>query len=363
MTQKKVLIIANSVYQLLNAVHIKSSLLKDTDTELIVTDVTAELYSLIPNIERSALFSRVMFAYTKDISKKYAVGSQNEITDGFINSEKIIREALSDTLSDYSEIYFSNFDTFTRMLAVVYYFSSCDFICFEDGFSTYVIDFLKNGRAPVNQNSEGIKILNKLKKFLLYEPALAMRGDETPNERLPKIDTDDREFISLLNNIFNYKKPQNDADFIFLEQSFRAEGIKTNDIELMKLCRDAVGTSNFIVKPHPRNPQNVPLMLGLTPKYQDNVPWELYLLNEQDKNKTVITVCSNAALTSKIVFSKDINTVMLYELFSGKVLWKEDDVLREYLKRFYLLFASENYYVPKTVFEASNTLKYLGGLL
>ena len=53
------------------------------------------------------------------------------------------------------------------------------------------------------------------------------------------------------------------ADFIFLEQSFRAEGLQNNDLALMRECREAVGPGRFIVKPHPRNPENVPLQLGL----------------------------------------------------------------------------------------------------
>ncbi len=91
------------------------------------------------------------------------------------------------------------------------------------------------------------------------------------------------------------------------------------------------------------------------------MPWELFLLNEPLAGGAVITVCSNAALTPRIVFGMDRNTVMLYRLFEGKVLWKEDDVLRRYLHQFYTQFAGKNYYVPQTVYELRETLNYLGG--
>ena len=57
----------------------------------------------------------------------------------------------------------------------------------------------------------------------------------------------------------------------------------------------------------------------------------------------------------------DVNTVMLYRLFEGKVLWKEDAILKQYLRKFRRQFAGNNYYVPQTVYELQDILTYLGG--
>ena len=146
-----------------------------------------------------------------------------------------------------------------------------------------------------------------------------------------------------------------------MEQSFRAEGIKGNDLALMKECRDVIGRENFLVKPHPRNTENLPYQMGLSRRCPDSVPWELFLLNEGTANKTIITVCSNAALTGRIVFGMDIPTVMLYQLYQGKVLWKEDETLWRYLRIFRNQFAGPHYYVPQTIYELRCILRYLGG--
>ena len=129
----------------------------------------------------------------------------------------------------------------------------------------------------------------------------------------------------------------------------------------MRLCQQAVGPGRFLVKPHPRNPENVPFQLGLTRKYPTEAPWELFLFNENPEHCTTITVCSNAALTSRIVFGMDVNAVMLYRLFEGKILWKEDAILKQYLRKFRRQFAGNNYYVPQTVYELQDILTYLGG--
>ena len=361
MPNNRVLILANSIYQLLTAIHMKKSLLCGRETDLIITDVTPKLPDCLPRLKDTGLFSRVFLAKTRELSKTYKMNRAEDLTEAFQASESLLRWALSDELGTYSEIYFSNFDLFTRMLACRFYPLPCPFICYEDGFSSYVIDFLREERAAVNRHAEGKKIREKLAGFLLYEPHLSLRGDGFPNRPLPKIQRDDLELRSLLNYIFDYRRPQDPAAYIFLEQSFRAEGIKGNDIQLIQECRETDGPGRSVVKPHPRNPENLPFQLGLTRKYADDAPWELFLLNENPEKIAVITVCSNAALTSRIVFGSDMDTVMLYPLFEGKVLWKEDAILKQYLRKFQRQFAGKNYYVPQTIYELRNILSYLGG--
>ena len=45
MQDKKILIIANSIYQLLTAVHMKLSIFKDYKADLIITDITPVSYT------------------------------------------------------------------------------------------------------------------------------------------------------------------------------------------------------------------------------------------------------------------------------------------------------------------------------
>lgn len=362
MQSERVLIVANSVYQLLTAVHMKRTILENCCADLIVTDVTPQLKETVPRLQNTGLFARVLFAATLDLSRKYAGAKDPVLSEGFSNIDRIFRWALSDELGDYTGVYFANFDPFVRMLACRFYDRPCPFYWYEDGFSSYVIDYLREDRALINRHTEGQKIRDKVESVLLYAPRLAMRGDRLPNRALPKICREDEKLKEILNYVFAYKRLEQGADFIFLEQSFRAEGLKNNDIDLMRECRQTVGPGRFIVKPHPRNPENVPMQLGLTRQYPHDAPWELFLLNEDLSDTTVITVCSNGALTSRLVFGMDMNTVMLYRLFQGRVLWKEDEILQRYLHKFYMQFAGKNYYVPQTVYELRSILKYLGGV-
>ena len=365
MSNNRALILVNSVYQLLTAVHLRRTVLSGREADLLVTDILPGWEALLPRLRDTGAFARVLSARAGELNRQYPAAREEAVDEAFRSLLPLFRGTLSDDLGEYSQVYFANFDLFTRMLACWYYTRPCEFIGYEDGFSSYVIDYLREDRAAINRHSDGRKIGDKISVMLLYEPHLAMRGDCLPNRPLPKIPRDDPALRETLNYIFGYRPqdypPDGAADFLFLEQSFRAEGIRTNDLELMRECREAVGPGRFLVKPHPRNPENLPHRLGLTRKYAGTAPWELLLLDQDPAGRTLITVCSNAALTGRIVFGMDIPTVMLYRLFDGRVLWKEDDTLRRYLLRFRRQFAGKRYYVPETVYQLRSLLHYLGG--
>lgn len=357
----RVLVIVNSVYQLFTAVHLRRTLLAGCTADAVLTDILPRHTFYAERLEDTGLFDRVLCASPAAFNAEFAAKKGAELDPAFRDIPRRLNWMLSAPLDTYTEVYFSNYDPFTRMLASCYYGLPCEFVCYEDGFSTYVIDYLRPDRAAINKHPEGRKIAEMVRRVLLFEPHLAVRGDALENQPIPKIHPEDDGLRRVLNHVFDYRPPENRADFIFLEQSFRAEKIRTNDLELMTLCRDALPPGRFAVKPHPRNAENLALQMGLTRKFDADVPWELLLLNEPPRGGAIITVCSNAALTPRIVFGMDLNTVMLYRLFEGKVLWKEDDVLRRYLHQFYTQFAGENYYVPQTAYELRETLNYLGG--
>lgn len=359
MTEDGILFIVNSIYQLLTVIHMRKNLLQEEKADLILTDLLPQPEKYLDKLKKTHLFQRVLFARTKELTGRYIVGDIGKISRAYENHSGILRWVLNENPGSYRQVYFSNYDTFVRMLACEYYGRDCAFYCFEDGFSTYIIDYLREDRAAVNRSREGNKIKEMVRGVWLYEPQLSMGNDSLPNIRIPKISVQDTELKQILNDVFDYRGVKKHPSFLFLEQSFRAENIACNDLELMKLCQQIVGPGNFAVKPHPRNPRNLPYERGLTGKYRNEAPWELFLLNEYPQNQTILTVCSNGALTGRIVLGMDIPTVMLYRLFQGRVLWKEDEILQKYLHKFRVQFAGKNYFVPETVYELKSILNYL----
>ncbi len=357
---EKSLYLVNSVYHLLTAVNLR--LRGPGEADLVLTDVTPGLLELAPRLRETGLFSRVIPARTAELGGRFPMNREEAVDRCFQQGESLLRWALGEELEpSYAQVFYPNFDWLCRLLACRYYRDPCPFYWMEDGFSSYVIDFLRPDRAAVNRHPEGGRLGEKTEAALLYEPGLAMRGDRLKNLPLPKLSRRDGELREALNFVFSYRPPRDLPPFLFLEQSFRAEGISGNDLELMEECQRAVGAENFGVKPHPRNGENRPLALGLTPKLDLAAPWELFLLNEPPGRQVVLTVCSNAALSARLCLGLDESTVLLYKLYTGRVLWKENHILARYLEVFRRQFAGRNTFVPETVYELRSVLKVLGG--
>ena len=94
MLNTRVLIIANSVYQLLTAVHMKRTILDDCEADLIVTDITPQLKDTVPRLQGTGLFARVIFGVTQELNRKYAGDKEAELSEGFRNIDRILRFAL-----------------------------------------------------------------------------------------------------------------------------------------------------------------------------------------------------------------------------------------------------------------------------
>ena len=354
------LFLVNSVYHLLTAVNVKRQLLPQGEADLVVTDLLPGAGDLAARLGETGLFRRVILGQAKELASQFPMNQEEAVERCFQQGDTLLRWALGEELPrGYDRVFFPNFDWLARLLACRY--DGPDFYWIEDGFSSYVIDYARPDRAAVNRHPLGRRLGERTKAALLYEPRLAMRGDRIPNLSLPKLSREDDGVREALNFVFQYRPPRDLPPFLFLEQSFRAENIRGNDLELMALCQRTVGPGNFGVKPHPRNGENLPQSLGLTRKLDLSVPWELFLLNQRESIPTVVTVCSNGALSGRLCLGLDLNTVMLYKLYTGKVLWKEDPVLLRYLETFRRQFAGERTYVPQTPFELESVLKYLGG--
>lgn len=354
------LFLVNSVYHLLTAVNLKRQLLAQGEADLVVTNLLPGAGDLVSRLEETGLFRRVILGRSRELAEQYPMDREEAVSRCLDQRETLLRWALGEELSrEYGRVFFPNFDWLSRLLACRY--DAPEFYWMEDGFSSYVIDYARPDRAAVNRHPLGRQLRAKTRAALLYEPRLAMRGDGLASLPLPKLSREDQGLREVLNFVFQYRTPRDLPPVLFLEQSFRAENIQGNDLELMELCRQAVGPGNFGVKPHPRNGENLPQSLGLTRKLDLSVPWELFLLNQEEHVPTVVTVCSNAALSGRLCLGLDLPTVMLYKLYTGRVLWKEDPVLLRYLEAFRRQFAGKHYYVPQTVFELGSVLKYLGG--
>ena len=208
------------------------------------------------------------------------------------------------------------------------------------------------------------KFIENIERLLLYNPAL-FTGEKMPFpiEKIPAIDYKNKEVKDIFHHIFGEAKLPKQK-FIFLEEAFFDDKIPSNDLELVLRIAEIVGKDQMIIKLHPRNKVNRFKEYGFQTMEHTQVPWEITLMDEDITDKILFTVSSNASITSKLIFEKNMNVIMLYRMFTGKTWLMGNANFSLYHERSIKEFNKDrkNIYCPHSFDEMGEILKYIEGV-
>ena len=322
------LFVCNSVYQILVAMWIQYACCGDTPADMIVSDHMNGGEALCKRLRKSSMFENVYYVenvsfakFQKRIHRLERIEASlmpNRFLDRFVHLEH-----------RYSSIYLANVDYFSQLLfdAASHKNPEVKLFIYEDGLFTYSRLYEKDYAGTY------IPVTQPLKKFLhrhiyrkrtiyghvagmlLFNPDNMNWTPPFPVQALLKIDRTDEQFRTLCNLVFDYSQSvdQYDRKYIFMEESFYAEGAALNDLEVIEQLAQRVGKDNIMVKIHPRNPENRFASLGFKTNKNTSIPWEVILMNlENASDKRLITVSSSSILNPILIFGLPIKAYSIY---------------------------------------------------
>ncbi len=354
-------IIVNTVYQLFNVINMRLNNIITQNSVLILTDHTPMLHSYIPNLKSSKLFSEVKYIINLSWNKKFSLYSLEEQTDVFDHPEISLSKITGwDNIkfNRCKKLYISNLDVMVRLVSNI----NCDFelIRYEDGTLNYVGDIKLQDEAK-NYIQKFKVIHERIREEYLYTPELIQYNSSYIYRIIPTINKNNLDYKSIFNFIFNYKAIDIPS-VIFLEHNFHEDGWKNNEFEYIYITLEIAKNTPVAVKPHPRSKVSRIKLYGLSDKtipVQWEYPFELILLNNDMKDKFLITMHSTAALSNKIIFNEDTNIILLHK----GILWEHTYVfetnLENYLRDYINKYNNENIYTPLDIDEYANLLKQL----
>ena len=328
---KRILFRCDSMYQLLNAVWLKKERMGKIPGDLILSDHT-EFDHVIPGLCVSRLFEHIYQMKSKEAASHYWNLSKEERRQISRHPEEY---ADIDFLEeDYTDFYLS-FDTaYVKLMyyAMIQKGMKLKVHLFEDGMATYVCDVEKRCKEDgMDHAFYGTKsFLENIEELLLYEPEY-FTGPQPPFplEKIPAIDCKNIEVCQMFLEIFgDIELPE--EPYIFLEEAFFDDRIPSNDLELCQSMAALVGKENMVIKRHPRNRVNRFRDYGFRTMEQSKVPWEILLMKYDICQKILVTVSSNASITANLIFSKNMNVIMLYPMFIGKTWLMGNRNFKEY---------------------------------
>lgn len=328
MSKEKQLFVCNSVYQILVALWLKYVYHMDDKSDLIISDHMNDATKLVNRIKQMRLFDNVYFVKSLDFAKFKTKLSRKQQVKASLFPNNMLKKFVK-LQCRYDELYIANVDFFSQLLfdALRHKNSNTKLTIYEDGLFTYSRLYEKDYQSTCIPVTNILKqfihsfiyqkttIYGNVSRLLLFNPDNLMWHPHFKIESINKIQREDLEFRKICNFVFSYSDDVDmyDKKYIFMEESFSAEGAELNDVEVLNQLAKRVGKENIMVKIHPRNPENRFAKLGYKTNMNTSIPWEVILMNLDISHKVLITVSSSSILNPILIFGQKVKAYSIYK--------------------------------------------------
>ena len=270
----------------------------------------------------------------------------------YLSPRNTLKEMLGEEPKEYTDIFFWNpdwlFYNYYRFLRK----NNPKLHLYGDGIGLYMI---KPINFPMYQGRAG-KLFNAVDKNLFnwydidaldfdiyaFRPELICYEDSHKKYTVPQLSSDD---VKEFSKMFAYKDSPESAKYIFLDCPRYFGWVDDSDVaEIISCIRDNTGEGEFLVRRHP----------SIKPEYYDelnvrlmdqSIMWELFYMNEDIEDKTIIGTGSGALIQAYVMTGKLCRTILLSELIPTKL-----DLLSEPMTKLFDTIAEESGKIltPKT---------------
>lgn len=357
---KKILFLVNTPYQLMVTVGLRMNEFSENQADIVISDNIADYMKLSEKVRESGVFENV---YTVNIKSEYTGNFSNTIMHRLIPS-------VYEFNARYDIFLFANLD---HSASDIYRFlrkrnKKIAVYMFEDGLASYsgwYSDFLcMFGSQP--KEGEIFKrlwiktlyyrfvdnvFLNVDKMFLLM-PEIITYNPRFEIVKMNPLLSNEAKMLELYNRIFGYdgSVDRYEQDVIFFEESYFADEIMVNDVELVEKIASLIGKDKIFVKIHPRNPINRFKELGYMTNSNMSIPWEVIAMNIDLSEKTLVSIASVAVIEPSIMLKKKYKGILLFDILEN------DDCLKKNIINLYRTVCEGN---DKIIFIPHNESEFM----
>ena len=330
----RILFVCNTVYQILVSMWIKYRLFPDASADILISDHMNDGDTITERMKETGLFKECIYVKTRAVTKTNIPEMFTPLNR--LYPDRCLRKIVK-LRGVYTHIFAGNLDSFTRLLYNAQshkFLANPELILFEDGIGSYCSNILSWAGNTTHYYSPNIvkkilrnliyrdkDLISSLKVVYAFEPEKIM-WTPPATVKIPAIDRNDERFLHLINFVFAYDEKQFEYErkYIFLEESFFAENLPINDMELVTQLVEHVGKDNIIVKIHPRNKINRFAENGFLTNKNTSIPWEVIVMNMPDMSeKVLITIASSAAINPFRLLGINSRVYSLYNLVSENI--------------------------------------------
>ena len=366
-----VLIVCNTVLQVIFAVNLKFTEYMTDSVDLIISDHTASAKKTVDNSQKLKSFENVYYSENKEFVKSDAAlissGALGYYKDR-INKRKILKKYIKLERS-YDILLAANPDKFTNLLyeELLSKNKRLRYFLYEDGLSAYCVlgEILKRqrcakvsmihrlfdsltGKKNASLNIQGVFLTNPLLcKWDLGIPFLTMC-------KIQK----NKALLDCLNEMFGYNNllDKYKEQYVFFEESYYEEKIKVNDVQLVEEIAKIIGKENLMIKIHPRNSVNRFREMGYKTNSNTFIPWELIMLNENYDDKILLSIASGSVANPFLYLGIKTKTIILMKCAEGD-FGASGNIYNDFLLNSVYLKNKDIFIIPESIEQLKGVLK------
>ncbi len=340
--RKQCLVVVNTVLQLIFAVHLKRTLLRDMDVDIQITDHTDVASKYVTPLRETGMFREVSYVKNTDYKLRHGQYKRSNIVSEVryvLGRYSEIRKRIG-ILKSYDYLFASSIDYYVVSLFDTLkhrYNSKVRFCYVEDGlYGCRAAEVsLKERRAalkdlpyaPLYRMSHYGEVLHQIDYIFSFFPELSAWEEKHRVVRIPRVKAEDAEFRKMVNHIFCYTPDETlfeGVKAIFFEESFVNDGLQVNDQELVTIIGEKYGREHVMVKLHPRDRKNRFSRYHIFP--DQGVPWEVVKMNCCLSGVKLVSISSGSVMYPYLLFGDRADVIILQKLAK----WKLTPARREY---------------------------------
>lgn len=319
---RRILIIANTYYQLLLAIQLKNTIYKKDKLNLIVSNHSRNAKIVYERLKECNLFESVSYIESREIvyKKKTLFDKVKILLDNLASKNSkysfYLRE-IDDYFFDEMIVYNCGVDIYGIFSILVKHNPGLVVSIMEEGILSYGIDIDNKNIKTIDYFRKAIKqvtLTETMRFFYCFCPEF-YKGKLKP-VFIPRITINsDTAYITshifdLHNNTFEYKQK-----YIFFTSVYDFEGGEPiGEYNLVCDIANIVGIDNLLIKTHPRDTRDIYEKAGFCVDKNSQIPWEAIQLSCDLSDRIYLTATSGSVLAGTFLVYSPIKTFYMYKL-------------------------------------------------
>ena len=319
---KRILIIANTYYQLIMALQLKKTIFWNDEVVLFLSDRSNNAKNVYDHLKNGQYFDQVKYIETKFLVNKKSI---IEKASNFFENVYVSNNRYKYFFEGIDNLYFDEMVSFNIDIMIYNFFAilydinhNIKLSGFEEGILSY------NAQKLV---FPGAKQICKIRKVFGLNPVdnaylnfycfFPQLYDGIFHAVKVPLITENPEIIEILRDIFEI----HDSDlyypqkYIYFASVYDFEGGRPiGEIDIVRKIAKTVGNENLIVKVHPRDSRTAYTNEGIQVDKNSSKPWEAIQLLGDFSNKVFLTATSGSVLAGSFLSVYPIKTFYMYKL-------------------------------------------------